>query len=85
MASGDWISTPEDLSRCRHEVPKEVYEELERWVKQGWRLRRGAHKFILYCPPGGGCHISIGGTPKDAARTARRIAQMCRNCVCDNE
>mgnify|MGYP001131844402 CR=1 FL=1 len=82
MAEGEWEDVP--LSRARKALKKEVYDEVEDWVQQGWRLRKQGHAFGLYCP----CHedipnrswVGVPGTPRDPVHAARTIRRACRRC-----
>ena len=60
---------------------KEVRDVLVRLVKQGWRIRQAGHWGTLYCPCDPACTwITVGRTPQNPGRAARRIAGEAARC-----
>jgi hypothetical protein len=65
---------------------KDIRKELKYWVDRGWILRRESHGFRLYCPCSRKCTaLSIGSTPANPSRTARRIRAAAQLCPKDPE
>lgn len=68
----------QELSAADHQ-DKDVRRLLKRLTAEGWSLRKEGHWGRLYCP----CRcttIPVSGTPRDAARHARRIGHLAARC-----
>jgi hypothetical protein len=60
---------------------KEVREVLVRLAAEGWIIRQAGHWGTLYCPCKPTCtKITVGRTPQNAGRAARRIANEALRC-----
>ncbi len=58
-----------------------VRKVLLQLVQDGWTLRAEGHWGKLYCPCESTCvKITVGGTPRNPEREARRILQEGRRC-----
>lgn len=65
---------------CEH-TKKDVRDVLVRLVKDGWTIRRAGHWGTLICPCPSACtKITVGGTPENPGRAARRILNEARRC-----
>jgi hypothetical protein len=59
----------------------EIRVILIRLKRDGWTIRVAAHWGTLYCPCQSHCtRIPVPGTPQNAGRAARRIANEARRC-----
>ncbi|GHF12379.1 hypothetical protein E5082_03515 [Streptomyces griseoluteus] len=69
-----------DLKPSDH-PKKDVRRVLEKWVGQGWMLRKEGHWGKLYCPCEAACTtIPISGSPQNEGAHARRVDRLASRC-----